>query len=262
MIVSGILGVVVLGFATLIGQSFKAMRSVSQSVDFQLLRSSVSDVLTEPGCADVFLNSSNGIAKFSPTTSNITKIRNPKNNVIVAEIGQEISPGLTVSTFNFSYQKDLLGNNVPPKVNTPAAGLTTHWVDLVILAEKSTVGFGPKVIGSTAKPIGVGFITNGSNEILDCVGGALDDPPPGGPPPPAAAPASSPVSVVAVSGAGTATAVCPAGTVRTGCSGGVFLGDRDSAFHGVAGSGANGCIARARRSAFTAVAYAYCLKLP
>lgn len=265
LVAAGIVGFLSLVIASMVSNAFKSIQSSNQNIDFQMLRKDIGELLSRSGCTGAFRNSSDAVAVFTGSTDTLQKIVNPTTNVLIAEQGAAISPGLIVSDLRIQYQKDVDGNNVAPVADSPAAGLTTHWVELVINAERASGSLGPKILTNTTQPYTLGLITNGANEIVDCAGGdpaPPDPPPPVEPPPPPPPPGVPTASVVTVSGAGSATASCPAGSIRTGCSGGVFVGDTDSKYHGVQPSGAQGCRAVARRASFTARAYAYCLTFP
>jgi type II secretory pathway pseudopilin PulG len=164
IVVAGLMGFLALVFAKMATNSKRAQTGVQNSLDFDVMRSSVQQVISNPGlCADAFF-AANGTARArlnpaSPPPNNqqlhSIKIGSASTGyqTIVAK-NQKMGGGLVIEKLEFQ--------------NVTTSAPNNYQAFLYIEGKRVSGGLGGEVISNRANRPLLSITTNASNQIVSC----------------------------------------------------------------------------------------------
>lgn len=155
----------------------KAQVSLTQNGEFEILKSNVDQLVNSSACSTAFRKSDGTPATFGrtdnanpsspllPTTlAELRKVIGTRE-VSVVKLGEEVG-ALTVTGINLVYQKDINNVDIPPEVDTPTAGKTTHHVELQLIVSRGKKGMGGKDLSSSRVPRLFSIITDNATSLI------------------------------------------------------------------------------------------------
>ncbi len=156
----------------MIDNSQKAQKNVQNSLDFDVLKSSIKQVLDKADkCATGLKNAANtSMAKFNPTSApNSTESLGAivMGTHVVAKVGDNLGGGLKLTKL------ELISTDTSPP-SPDASGNSTHNVKLIIEAQKTSGSIGGLTLTNANNPFLFSLKTDSSNQITACGGAGLE----------------------------------------------------------------------------------------
>jgi hypothetical protein len=148
-IASAMVGMVIVSMGaialyTLIDNARKGQKGIQNSVDFDVLKSSIQLVLAKPAlCAGAFRTQTNTPAKFPTSQPSETLHQLMMGTSPIVQMDQLITGGLTIKKLELS--------QVTGTASSLAAGIRTYIVQLVVEAEKAS-GLGGNLLSNAKNP--------------------------------------------------------------------------------------------------------------
>ncbi len=167
LVAAGIMGFLALVFSQIITNSQKGQKSVENSIDFDILRSSIQLVLNKPSlCGAAFKNSdaTDPIARFHPTSSIPTDKKLHSifmGSSKIAEVGMKLGGGLEITKLDLEYIP-------PPAPPAPPPPPNSYEVNLIVEASKASGSYGGSKLSNASNPFRFSIQTNPSDEIVGC----------------------------------------------------------------------------------------------
>ncbi len=167
LVAAGIMGFLAVVFSQMISNSQKGQKSVENSIDFDILRSSIQLVLNKPSlCGAAFKNSdtTDPIARFHPTTSIPTDKKLHSifmGSSKIAEVGMNLGGGLTITKLELEFIPPPLPPAPPPPPNN-------YEVNLIVEASKASGAYGGYKLSNASNPFRFSIQTSSSDEIVGC----------------------------------------------------------------------------------------------
>ncbi len=147
LVAAGIMGFLALVFSKMILNSKKGQKSVENSLDFDVLKTTTKMILNKKSLCDNAFRSSGTAATFNPTLlpqSNFNEIR--LGTQIVASPSMTLGGGLVIDKLELSQ----VSGTVPDTITIPSK--TIYPVELVISALKKTSGVGGSTLSNKFNP--------------------------------------------------------------------------------------------------------------
>ncbi len=172
LVAAGFLGFLSLVFSQMINNAQKAQKGVQNSVDFDILKGSIQNILNNKSLCDVAFRSADNLqaASFSNSAGpypasdaslqpvGLLRLGNSSPPVVVAQTGLELGGGLRVASVSLrqlgAQQASGTGFSYP--------------VTLEVVAEKKTGGFGGETLRSKSQIFVIQ--TNATGSIMGCGG--------------------------------------------------------------------------------------------
>ncbi len=167
LVAAGLLGILALVFSKMIMNSQKGQKNVENSLDFDVLRSSIALVINNPShCAVAFKNSvspSPTAAQF-PNPSGVDANKKLESIVLgastIAKVGMNLGGGLKIDKLEL---QDISPVSTPNKFE----------VALIVEATKASESYGAPKLSNASNPFRFSISTNPStSEIIGCGGGS------------------------------------------------------------------------------------------
>lgn len=159
LVASVIVGLLSVFFATMLSNSKKGQTGVQNSIDFDVLRSSIALVLKNPvSCAVAFKDAGTpaGAAHFKNPPSSVSVSKRLNSIVLgtttIAKVGMNLGGGLKINKLELRYVSGAAPNFL---------------VALLVEATKVSGSFGSQVLNNTANPFYLKIKTSG-NAIVGC----------------------------------------------------------------------------------------------
>ena len=178
LIASGLTAIIALTLSSVFSSSYKNLAYVSAKTDYNELVGEVTRLVHDSRyCKLAFRTgdaASPSSALFTGTGDYLSMLMQviQDQKIVIAREGDKVGQYLTIERLYLEHQRDVSGNVIPPKVDSPSLGKTTHYVNLNLVI-RNTAEAGPDIMSNKRNPISLTLVTaSNSGEIVDCADSA------------------------------------------------------------------------------------------